>query len=172
MRLHCDAVCPESPAAKAGSRPGVTLRGVDVLNSCQYLDTNMGRRSTIKKDVIAQPGERRRYDSTVRRARVDETRARILAAGSQLAHRASRWDWSDLTARTIAAQAGVSERTVYRHFSTFAASGQRRCDAIARALSEVTHTSPEAERHMAAAGAQVELIQKLNQPGAACILNG
>jgi AcrR family transcriptional regulator len=205
MRLHVDAVSPESLAAKAGSRPGVTLRGVDVLNSCQYLDTNMGRRSTIKKDVIAEPAERRRYDSRVRRAQVDETRARILAAGSELAHRASRWDWSDLTARTIAAQAGVSERTVYRHFSTerqlhealmrrleqeagvsyeevriddlpaaasrlfatlpsfavppifvqrdptFVASGQRRCDAIVRALGEVTHTWPEAERHMAAA---------------------
>jgi len=78
----------------------------------------MGRRSTTKQGVVAEPAERRRYDSRVRRAQADETRARILAAGSELAHRARRWDWSDLTARTVAAQAGVSERTVYRHFST------------------------------------------------------
>jgi AcrR family transcriptional regulator len=190
---------------EAAYYPRVTLHGVDVLNSCQYLDTNMGTRSTTKKDVVAEPGERRRYDSRVRRAQADETRARILAAGSELAHRASRWDWTDLTARTIAAHAGVSERTVYRHFSTerqlhealmrrleqeagvsyeevgiddlpaaasrlfatlpsfavppifvqrdptFVASGERRCEAIVRAISEVTHTWPEAERHMAAA---------------------
>jgi len=73
----------------------------------------MGKRSTIE-----HAGERRRYDSVVRRGQVAATRARILAAGSELAHRANRWDWGDLTARAIAAQAGVSERTVYRHFPT------------------------------------------------------
>ena len=45
-----------------------------------------------------------------------ETRERILAAGSKLAHQASKWDWRELTIGTIAQQAGVSERTVYRHF--------------------------------------------------------
>jgi len=165
----------------------------------------MGKRSTTRKDEASQAGERRRYDSRVRRAQAAATRARILAAGSELAHRANRWDWGDLTARTIAAQAGVSERTVYRHFPTerqlhealmrrleqeagisyeqvriddlpavasrlfatlpsfavppifvqrdptFVASDQRRREALVRAVSELTHTWPEAERHMAAA---------------------
>lgn len=150
-------------------------------------------------------GERRRYDSQVRRAQAAETRECILAAGSELAHRASRWDWTDLTARMIAAHAGISERTVYRHFPTerelhealmrrleqeagisyehisiddlpevasrlfavlpsfavppvfaqrdptFVASDQRRRDALVRAVTELAHTWPETERHMAAA---------------------
>jgi AcrR family transcriptional regulator len=77
----------------------------------------MGKRSTVR-NAAGEGSERRRYDSRVRRSQVAATRARILAAGSDLAHRANRWDWGDLTARAIAAQAGISERTVYRHFPT------------------------------------------------------
>ncbi len=61
---------------------------------------------------------RRRYDSPVRRRRAAETRERIVAAGSELAHGFSTWDWRELTFRAVAERAGVGERTVYRHFPT------------------------------------------------------
>ena len=47
-----------------------------------------------------------------------QTRERILTAGSALAHKARKWDWRHLTIGAIARQAGVSERTIYRHFPT------------------------------------------------------
>ena len=52
----------------------------------------------------------------MRREQAEGTRQRILDAGSELAHRASKWDWRELTIAAIAEQAGISERTVYRHF--------------------------------------------------------
>ena len=61
---------------------------------------------------------RRSYDSPVRRERAAETRQRIVTAGSELVHRFESWDWDQLTFRAVAAQAGVGERTVYRHFPT------------------------------------------------------
>jgi AcrR family transcriptional regulator len=63
------------------------------------------------------PGRARRpYDSTLRRQRAAETRARIIAAGSELLHGSSVRDWQGLTIRAVAERAGVNERTVYRHF--------------------------------------------------------
>ncbi len=59
---------------------------------------------------------RRPYDSTLRRQRAAETRARIIAAGSELLHGSSVRDWQGLTIRAVAERAGVNERTVYRHF--------------------------------------------------------
>jgi AcrR family transcriptional regulator len=59
---------------------------------------------------------RRQYDSTLRRQRAGETRARIIAAGSELLHGSSVRDWHGLTIRSVAEKAGVNERTVYRHF--------------------------------------------------------
>lgn len=59
---------------------------------------------------------RRPYDSTLRRQRAAETRARIIAAGSELLHGSSVRDWQGLTIRAVADRAGVNERTVYRHF--------------------------------------------------------
>jgi AcrR family transcriptional regulator len=59
---------------------------------------------------------RRSYDSTLRRQRAAETRARIVAAGSELLHGSSVRDWQELTVRGVAERAGVNERTVYRHF--------------------------------------------------------
>ena len=41
-----------------------------------------------------------------------------MAAGSELAHELSSWDWRALTFRAVAERAGVGERTVYRHFPT------------------------------------------------------
>ena len=62
--------------------------------------------------------ERRPYDSPVRRSRAAETRERIVAAGSELVHGFESWEWDQLTFRAVAEQAGVGERTVYRHFPT------------------------------------------------------
>lgn len=62
--------------------------------------------------------DRRRYDSPVRRRKVAETRERILTAASALVHSFDTWNWDDLTFRAVAELAGVSERTVYRHFAT------------------------------------------------------
>ena len=59
---------------------------------------------------------RRSYDGTLRRQRAAETRARIIAAGSELLHGSSVRDWHGLTIRAVAEKAGVNERTVYRHF--------------------------------------------------------
>ena len=63
-------------------------------------------------------GERRSYDSPVRRQKAAETRERIVSAGSELVHGFPSWDWRELTYRAVAERAGVGERTVYRHFPT------------------------------------------------------
>jgi AcrR family transcriptional regulator len=61
---------------------------------------------------------RRRYDSPLRRQRTDETRRRIVAGGAELAHSLPSGDWRGLTFRAVGERAGVSERTVHRHFAT------------------------------------------------------
>ncbi len=66
----------------------------------------------------ATASERRPYDSPVRRRQAAETRARIVAAGSELVHEFDTWHWDALTFRAVAERAGVGERTVYRHFPT------------------------------------------------------
>jgi len=80
----------------------------------------------------AAPPERRRYDSPVRRRQVAETRDRILGAASALVHEFASWDWRGLTFRAVAERAGVSERTVYRHFTT----ERELRDAVMRRLEE------------------------------------
>ena len=75
---------------------------------------------------MTEPGDRvteptrqtRRYDSPVRRQRAAETRSRIVEAGAELLHESPVWNWGDLTVRAVAERAGVTERTVYRHFAT------------------------------------------------------
>jgi AcrR family transcriptional regulator len=59
---------------------------------------------------------KRPYHSPVRRQQAADTRQRILAAASELVHGFPSWDWNELTFRAVAERAGVSERTVYRHF--------------------------------------------------------
>jgi len=61
---------------------------------------------------------RRRYDSPLRRQQTEDTRERILAAGSELVHSFPAWDWRGLTFRAVGERAGVSERTVHRYFAT------------------------------------------------------
>ena len=66
----------------------------------------------------ATPQPRRPYNSPARRQRVVETRERIVAAGAALVREFVTWDWDGLTFRATAERAGISERTVYRHFPT------------------------------------------------------
>lgn len=68
---------------------------------------------------MAKPeAPRRRYDSPVRREQAAATRERIVAAGTELLHGFPVWNWRALTARAVAQHAGVTERTVYRHFGS------------------------------------------------------
>ncbi len=62
--------------------------------------------------------QRRRYNSPLRRRQTAETRQRIISAGADLIHEIPYWDWRNLTFKAVGERAGVSERTVYRHFST------------------------------------------------------
>jgi len=59
---------------------------------------------------------RRSYDGTLRRERAAATRLAILTAGTELIRSGSVRDWKRMTVRAVARRAGVSERTVYRHF--------------------------------------------------------
>src|SRR5207247_11265534 len=61
---------------------------------------------------------RRKYDSPLRRQRAAETYDRIVAAGVAILHELPLWKWQALTLRAVAQRAGVTERTVYRHFAT------------------------------------------------------
>ncbi len=58
----------------------------------------------------------RPYDTSLRREQAAATRERIVTSGCELLHAGSIRDWKRLTVRGVAARAGVSERTVYRHF--------------------------------------------------------
>lgn len=60
----------------------------------------------------------RAYESPTRRRQAEQTRERIITAGSELVHQYRSWDWRELTFRAVAEHAGVGERTVYRHFPT------------------------------------------------------
>jgi AcrR family transcriptional regulator len=83
--------------------------------------------------------QRRQYDSPTRRRQTAETRDRILGAASALVHGFPTWDWGALTFRAVAERAGVSERTVYRHFPT----ERELRDAVMRRLEEEAGVSYE-----------------------------
>jgi AcrR family transcriptional regulator len=59
----------------------------------------------------------RAYNSPSRRAQSAETRERIVGAAKKLLRKSSVRDWHSLTIRAVAQEAGVNERTVYRHFT-------------------------------------------------------
>lgn len=61
---------------------------------------------------------KRAYKSPLREKQLAETRNRIIDAGVELIHEIPNWDWKTLTFKAISKRAGVSERTVYRHFTT------------------------------------------------------
>lgn len=62
--------------------------------------------------------QRRRYHSPLRQQQTAETRERIITAGVEIVHKLPSWDWKNLSAGVVGERAGVSERTVHRHFST------------------------------------------------------
>lgn len=99
--------------AKATTKPGVNPKGEKV--------------------------ERRRYDSQVRQQQSADTRERIVAAGAEIAHRLSAWDWSEMTFKAVGERAGVSERTVHRYFS----SERLLRDAVLQRLVEASGVSLE-----------------------------
>ena len=64
------------------------------------------------------PARRRRpYDSPLRRQLTAATRERIVTAGAELLHGFPVWNWAALTIPRAAERAGVTARTVYRHFA-------------------------------------------------------
>ncbi len=72
----------------------------------------------------------RKYHSPLRQEQAAKTRERIITAGSELVHSFPTWDWKNLTANAVSKRAGVSERTVHRHFS----SERELRDAVLQAL--------------------------------------
>lgn len=66
----------------------------------------------------SQPATKRRYNSPLRQQQSAATRERIIDAGAKLVHSYPAWDWTNLTAPAVGESAGVSERTVQRHFAT------------------------------------------------------
>jgi AcrR family transcriptional regulator len=60
----------------------------------------------------------RRYHSRLRDRGAAETRDRIVRAGVSLVERLPDLDWSVMTFQSVAEGAGVSKRTVFRHFAT------------------------------------------------------
>ena len=93
---------------------------VDLEPGAHRVDVDGARlRDAPRVGALTAPpvSARRRYDSTLRRERAAETRARIVAAGAELLRGSSIRDWRALTMRAVAERAGVNERTVYRHFA-------------------------------------------------------
>lgn len=61
---------------------------------------------------------RRRYHSPLREQQAAQTRKKLITAGVKLVQELPDWDWRHLTFKAVAKRAGVSERTVYRHFAS------------------------------------------------------
>jgi AcrR family transcriptional regulator len=97
---------------------------------------------------------RRRYDSSLRRERAAQTRERIVDAGLRLAHECPVWDWRALTIRAAAERAGVSERTVYRHFP----SEREFHDAVMQRLEDEAGVTLEGMRLEDVAGATARVF--------------
>jgi AcrR family transcriptional regulator len=91
--------------------------------------------------------ETRRYDSPVRRARVEATREGIVAAGAELLHGFPVWNWGALTIKAVAERVGLTERTVYRYFPN------------ERALRDAVMARMEQESGVELEGLSVERVQ-------------
>ncbi|MYM64046.1 TetR/AcrR family transcriptional regulator [Pseudomaricurvus sp. HS19] len=78
---------------------------------------------TTSSPAPVEPGNkddssRRAYNSPLRRQQTEQTRQKIVHAGAELVRSFDTWDWTNLTCKAVSERAGISERTVYRHFST------------------------------------------------------
>lgn len=62
--------------------------------------------------------QRRQYNSPSRQRQFAETSERIITAGTEIVHQFPTWDWTNLTSSVVGERAGVSSRTVARHFPT------------------------------------------------------
>lgn len=62
--------------------------------------------------------KRRRYHSPLREQQAAQTRQKLIMAGVGLVQELSNWEWKHLTFKAVSERAGVSERTVYRHFAS------------------------------------------------------
>jgi AcrR family transcriptional regulator len=71
-----------------------------------------------KNNVHPATAKRRKYNSPVREQQSADTRESIIGAGSELVHKFTTWDWTNLTAKAVGDHAGISERTVRRYFSS------------------------------------------------------
>jgi AcrR family transcriptional regulator len=72
----------------------------------------------VAKVRKASAASRRTYHSPLRYQQSVNTHRRILVAGAQIARESPTWDWEAMTFRAIGERAGMSERTVRRHFAT------------------------------------------------------
>ncbi len=71
--------------------------------------------------MTADPAEvtaRRRYDNSRRSEQAAATRDRIVDAACELVRESDVRDWRGVTVAATAERAGVSARTVYRHFTS------------------------------------------------------
>lgn len=71
-----------------------------------------------RNNAHAKTTTRRKYNSPVREQQSADTRENIIGAGSELVHKFTTWDWTNLTAKAVGDHAGISERTVRRYFSS------------------------------------------------------
>jgi AcrR family transcriptional regulator len=69
-------------------------------------------------DSRADSRPSRQYRSRVREQQTAQTRERIVRAGVAIVECLPAWDWSAMTFQAVAERAGVSKRTVFRHFAT------------------------------------------------------
>ncbi len=74
--------------------------------------------SSTSSNKNGEAPRKRSYNSPLRQQQTADTRERIILAGVELVRSFPTWDWTNLTARAVSESAGVSERTVYRHFTT------------------------------------------------------
>lgn len=65
-----------------------------------------------------QARTQRPYRSPVREQKAADTRERIVRAGVAIVEGLTDLDWSPMTFQAVAEGAGVSKRTVFRHFAT------------------------------------------------------
>lgn len=120
-------------------------------------------RKPRRESTQPAPPPRRGYNSPVRREQSAATRERIIAAGSELVHGFPAWDWKNLTAGAVGRQAGVSERTVHRYFST----ERKLRDAVLQRLLEESGISLQTLELADFAGTTARMIRYLSSFAAA-----